>query len=37
MTEYLASIIDHINHDISISSIQSPTVKINKLLEDLNP
>lgn len=36
MTEYLASIIDHINHDVSISPIQSPTSKINKLLEELS-
>ena len=36
MTEYLASIIDHLNHDISISEIQSPTAKINRLLEQLN-
>jgi len=36
MTEYMASIIDHINHDISISSIQSPTAKIQQLLAQLN-
>jgi len=36
MTEYLASIIDHINHDVSISEIQSPTAKINNLLAQLN-
>ena len=35
MTKYLASIIDHMNHDISISGIQSPTAKINKLLQQL--
>ena len=35
MTKYLASIIDHMNHDISISGIQSPTAKINKLLLQL--
>ena len=36
MTEYLASIIDHLNHDLSISEIQSPTKKINRLLDQLN-
>ena len=35
MTKYLASIIDHLNHDVSISSIQSPTEKIRELLENL--
>ena len=35
MTKYLASIIDHLNHDVSISPIQSPTVKIQSLLEKL--
>ena len=35
MTRYLASIIDHINHDVSISDIQSPTEKIRELLETL--
>lgn len=35
MTKYLASIIDHLNHDVSISSIQSPTEKIQDLLEVL--
>ena len=33
MTEYLATIIDHMNHDVSISGIQSPTAKINQLLQ----
>ena len=33
MTKYLASIIDHVNHDVSISSIQSPTEKIRELLD----
>ncbi len=33
MCKYLASIIDHMNHDVSISNIQSPTDKINRLLE----
>ena len=32
MSKYLASIIDHLNHDVSISDLQSPTDKINKLL-----
>lgn len=36
MTEYTASIIDHLNHDLSISDIQSPTKKINRLLDQLN-
>ncbi len=36
MTEYLATIIDHLNHDVSISGIQSPTAKINQLLQQLN-
>lgn len=35
MTEYLATIIDHLNHDISISEIQSPTAKINQLLQQI--
>lgn len=35
MTKYLASIIDHVNHDVSISSIQSPTGKIRQLLESI--
>lgn len=35
MTKYLASIIDHVNHDISISGIQSPTAKIHELLAQL--
>lgn len=36
MTKYTASIIDHINHDISLSAIQSPTAKINELIAKLN-
>jgi len=32
MTKFLASIIDSLNHDISIERIQTPTDKINKLL-----
>jgi len=35
MTKYLASILDHMNHDISISGIQSPTAKITTLLQSL--
>ncbi len=34
MTTYLASIIDHVNHDVSISGIQSPTEKIHQLLDN---
>ena len=34
MAKYLASIIDHLNHDVSISKIQSPTKRIRKLLDD---
>ena len=33
MTRYLATIIDHVNHDVSISDVQSPTEKIRNLLE----
>lgn len=33
MTRYLATIIDHVNHDVSISDVQSPTGKIQDLLE----
>ncbi len=33
MTKFTASIIDHLNHDVSISKIQSPTEKIRKLLD----
>lgn len=36
MTKYLASIIDHLNHDVSTSKIQSPTFKINEMLKSLN-
>ena len=36
MTKYLASIIDHVNHDVSISKIQSPTEKIQDLLDSLH-
>ena len=35
MSKYLASIIDHLNHDVSISSIQSPTEKIHAFLEKI--
>lgn len=34
MTKFLASIIDSLNHDVSISRVQSPTEKIHKLLEE---
>ncbi len=33
MTKFTASIIDHLNHDVSISRLQSPTEKIQGLLE----
>ena len=33
MARFLASIIDHLNHDVSISHVQSPTEKIQKLLK----
>lgn len=33
MTKFLASIIDSLNHDVSISRVQSPTDKIHELLE----
>ena len=33
MSKFLASIIDALNHNVSISSVQSPTDKIHKLLE----
>lgn len=36
MTKYTASIVDHLNHDVSISEIQSPTKKIRKLLHSLD-
>ena len=35
MSKYLASIIDHLNHDASISRIQSPTEKIHSFLEGI--
>lgn len=33
MSRFLASIIDSLNHDVSIGRVQSPTEKIHKLLE----
>ncbi len=33
MTKYMASIIDTLNHDISIAKVQNTTAKIHKLLE----
>lgn len=36
MTEYLASIIDTLNHDISVLRVQNPTDKIRKLLTEYN-
>ena len=35
MSKYLASIIDHLNHDVSISKIQSPNEKIRVLLDSI--
>ena len=35
MSKFLASIIDSLNHNVSISSVQSPTDKIHKLLEKI--
>lgn len=34
MTRFLASIIDHLNHDVTLNDIQSPTEKIQQLLSD---
>lgn len=34
MTKFLASIIDSLNHDVSISRVQSPTEKIHELLKN---
>ena len=34
ISKYLATIIDHLNHDVSISGIQSPTIKIQELLTE---
>jgi ribose-phosphate pyrophosphokinase len=36
MTKFLASIMDSLNHDVSIEGIQTPTDKINKLLTKHN-
>ena len=36
MTKYLASIIDSLNHDISIGQVQDTTAKIHKLLQKYN-
>ena len=36
MSKYLASIIDHLNHDVSISRIQSPTEKIRELMTSIS-
>ena len=32
MSKYMASIIDTLNHDVSVAKVQSTTEKINKLL-----
>ncbi len=37
MTGFLASIIDSVNHDVSISHVISPTDKINQLLSKIHP
>lgn len=36
MSKFLATIIDALNHDISIAYVQDPTEKINKLIEQHN-
>jgi ribose-phosphate pyrophosphokinase len=36
MSKFLATIIDSLNHDISISYVQDPTEKINSLIEEHN-
>ena len=36
MTKFLASIIDHLNHDVPTTKIQSPTNKINEMLGSLS-
>ena len=36
MSKYLASIIDYLNHDTSITNAASPTNKINEILEKYN-
>jgi ribose-phosphate pyrophosphokinase len=36
MSKFLATIIDSLNHDISISYVQDPTEKINTLIEEHN-
>jgi len=35
MTRYLATIIDHLNRDVTISGLQSPSERIQDLLDDL--
>lgn len=35
MTRFLAMIIDHLNHDVTLSKIESPTEKINELLNSM--
>lgn len=36
MSKYLASIIDYLNHDASVSSVTTPTAKIHEILEKYN-
>ena len=35
MTRFLAMIIEHLNHDITLSKVESPTNKINELLQSM--
>ncbi len=35
MTRFLAMIIEHLNHDITLSKVESPTSKINELLQSM--
>ena len=32
MTRFLAMILEHLNHDVTLSTLESPTSKINDLL-----
>lgn len=35
MTAFLATIIEHLNHDVTLSKVETPTHKINKLLKTM--
>ena len=35
MTKFMASIIDHLNHDVSLSKLQSPNSRIRSLIEEV--